>query len=153
MQEKEMKNVQLKNNIWAYALLLPLVTITVSLILSNTQMPAIQFVQATVWGLGLILLALAVNIDNRSALPLVVLGLILPTLAVVNLFAQAVLMPLTIIVAISLLGFAIWQGWRKGEKNRSRSARVVPIESRKNTSAHVVDDVNEQMQILRARTG
>ncbi len=148
-----MKNVKLQINVWSYVLLLPLVTIAISLILTHAEMPAIQFVHATVWGVGLVLLAAAVNLDNRSAPPLVVLGLVLPTLALVNLFAQPLLIPLTTILVAGWIVFAIWQVKQSNSNSRSAAARVVPLELRNSKSAHLMKVAKGQIQVLDVRTG
>ncbi len=78
-----------KLNSWLVLGLTPLITVVAASVLAVTEYSAIGYIQAVFWGVGLIALAVAVNMGNKSALPYLAVGLTLPVLALASAYAPA----------------------------------------------------------------
>lgn len=137
-----MKYKVIESKLWFYIAVLPAITIAASLLLWLIDMPASQYVHAVVWGVGLVLVAVAVNIDNRSALALLVLGLVLPVLTLVSYFAQVMLAPVTVLLAVSWVLLGHWQIQRfKLEENNNRLGRINPEPGASSLPTHTTSEI------------
>ena len=151
-----MKLKSIYTNNWFIILMVPAVIISMSILLTMTEMPSSQYLQAIAWGLGLVLLALAVNIDNRSAMPLLVLGAALPILALVSLLVPVALLPISGFLAIGWIPLSKYQiNWLTVQSNPGKqadSAQILHLQE-ENLNRNSQSEVGSQAEFLSKLAG